>query len=217
MQTILRTKWAALLFLIISYLLIYNPYTKIPYTFIVIIVFILLATFLQDGNLKNLHLKKIGLREVKIIAISYLVLELVMDFIVQPLVSYVLNEPADYSAFSSIEGNTALYTKWLLRMWISAAVGEELLFRAFVFAQAKKIIGDKPVLIIFISALLFSLPHWYQGTAGLVVTFIFGLAFAWIYHRFKNIWINIIVHGLIDTVFLTLSYYGALEFYNLFS
>ncbi|WP_164463118.1 CPBP family intramembrane glutamic endopeptidase [Chryseobacterium indoltheticum] len=143
---------------------------------------------------------------------SYLILELSVDFIIQPLVNWLCNEPADYSAFEYIKGDTRKYLKWLYSMWISAAIGEELLFRAF--AQLKNIFGDKKVLIVIISALMFCLPHLYQGAAGLIMTFIFGIAFGFLYIRFKNIWINIIIHGLIDTIFLTLSYLGYIEFYQ---
>jgi len=215
MKSILSHRLTALLFLLAAFLLVYNPFTKFPYSFCIIIVFILLATWLQDRSLKNLHFEKTGFREIKIILLCYLLLELSMDFIFQPLINKLFGEPADYSGFAIIKGNSALYFKYLLQMWISAAIGEELLFRAFTFAQLKKVIGYKPVVLIPVSAILFSIPHAYQGGAGLAVTFLFGIAFAFIYHRFQNIWINIIVHGLIDSVFLTLAYYGLLDFYAL--
>lgn len=207
----------ALLLLAISFSLIYNPLTKFPYTFCVIIAVILLLTFFQDGNLKNLNFKKIGGKEIKIILLCYLILELSMDFIFQPLVSKIFNEPADYSSFQIIEGNPKMYFKWLFNMWISAAIGEELLFRGFAFSQLKRIFGEKKILLVVSSAVMFSLPHLYQGISGLVMTFLFGLTFGFIYLKFKNIWINIIVHGLIDTVFLTLSYYGLTDFYSGFN
>lgn len=215
MNTISQNKWVSFLFLVIAFALIYNPYTKFPFTFLVIIFFILLVSYLQDGNFKSLNFKKIGLKEVKIILISYLIIELVMDFLFQPLISLIFNEPADYSYFSIIKGNKLLYFKWLFNMWLSAAIGEELLFRAFTFSQLKRIIGDQKIVIIIISAILFSLPHLYQGSSGLAITFLFGLVFAFIYYKYQNIWINILVHGLIDTLFLTLSFSDHIEFYNL--
>jgi membrane protease YdiL (CAAX protease family) len=210
-----NNKWLGLLFLAIAFGLIYNPFTKFPFTFCVIILFILATTYLQDGNLKGLNFIKIGFREIKIILLSYICLELLMDFIFQPAVSWIFNEPADYSSFQVIEGNTPLYFKWLLNMWISAAIGEELLFRGYAFLQLKKIFGDKKTIIVLLSAILFSLPHLYQGVSGLAMTFLFGIAFALIYNKYQNMWINIIVHGLIDTLFLTLSYLGYIKFYNL--
>lgn len=210
-----NNKWIAILFLVIAMALIKNPFTKFPFTFIFIILFVLVTIFFQDGNLKDLNFKKVELREFKIIILAYVILELLMDFVIQPAVSFVCNEPADYSSFKIIEGNNALYFKWLFNMWVSAAIGEELLFRGYVFSQLKRIIGNKKIVIIIISAILFSVPHLYQGLSGLVMTFLFGIFFAMLYNKYQNIWINIIVHGLIDTLFLTLSYLGYTNFYNL--
>jgi len=211
---LLNTKIGALLSFAIAFGLIYNPFTKFPYTFGVIIFFIFLISYLQDGSLKSLNFKKIGFKEIGIIIGGYVILEVIMDFVFQPLATKIFNEPADYSSFEFIKGDTNAYFKWLAFMWISAAFGEELLFRAFAFSQLHKIIGEKKALTVFISAVLFSLPHLYQGNSGLLMTFLFGLFFGFVYLKFKNIWINIIIHGLIDTVFLTLSYYGMLEFYQ---
>lgn len=216
-KVLLNNKWIALLLLAITFALIYNPFTKFPYTFCIIIAVILLFTYLQDKNLKSLNFKKIGFSEIKIIIICYLTLELSMDFIFQPLVSRIFNEPADYSSFKILEGNPKMYLKWLFNMWISAAIGEELLFRGFAFSQLKRVFGEKKILLVVLSSILFSLPHLYQGISGLVMTFLFGLTFGFIYLKFKNIWINIIIHGLIDTVFLTLSYYGLTDFYSGFN
>ena len=214
-NAILENKLVSLLLLITSYLLIYNPWTKFPYTFCVIIIFIIFATYLQDKNLSSLNFKRIGSVEIKIIIACYLFLELSVDFLFQPLINWICNEPADYSTFVHLEGNKKLYSEWLLKMWISAAIGEELLFRAFVFSQLDRLIGNKKLIILFISAVLFCLPHLYQGIAGLLTTFTFGIGFGLIYMKFKNIWINILVHGLIDTIFLTLSFLGLLDFYSL--
>jgi len=215
MKALLQTKWVSLVFLTISFLLIYNPWIKFPYTFCVIIIYVFFITYLQDGNFKALNFRSIGLKQIKIIAICYLLLEFSLDYIFDPIINWLCNEEADYSMFAPIRGNTGLYVEWLFKMWISAAFGEELLFRAFAFSQLKRILGDRKLILVLISALMFCIPHLYQGIAGVLSTFVFGIAFAFIYFRFKNIWINIIVHGLIDTVFLTLSYLGWLEFYNL--
>lgn len=215
MKKLLTSPWVSLALLSFAFLLVYNPFTKFPYTFIVIIGYILLSMYWQDGNLRKLNFRKIGWHEVKIILIVYVILELSIDLCIQPLVNKICNEPADYSAFQHIKGNTRLYLKWLAQMWISAAIGEELLFRAYAFAHLKNIIGNKRYIIVFLSAILFSLPHLYQGTTGIIMTFIFGLAFGILFMKMQNIWINIIVHGLIDTLFLTVCYWGYWDWYSI--
>jgi CAAX protease family protein len=211
---LLDTKLGALFALAFCYGLIYNPLTRFPWTFGAIILAVLGFTYLQEKSLAALHFKKLQWRDLGTIVLVYLSLEIVMDFAVQPLVNQLFPEPVDYTAFDSLKGNTPKFFKYLLYMWLSAAVGEELLFRAFVFAQFRKIIGDQKTVILLLSAVVFSLPHLYQGYAGLMVTFLFGLAFGAIYLKFKNIWINIIVHGLVDTLFLTLAYLDLLSFYS---
>lgn len=213
LRKLANTKYGAALSFAVAFALIYNPLTKFPFTFIIIVIVILGITLLQDRNLKALNFKNLGRKEILTIFICYFLLELVMDLIFQPLTNKIFKAPADYSAFQFIEGNLSAYLKYLFYMWISAAVGEELLFRAFAFSQLNKLIPQKKYLIVLISAVLFSLPHLYQGISGLLMTFLFGLAFAGIYMKYQNIWINIIVHGLIDSLFLTLSYYGMVHLY----
>lgn len=215
MKNILVSKWFSAVLLSIGFMLIYNPLTQFPYTFITIIVYILLSTYLQNGSFHSLHFGKVGLDDAKIILVAFISLELSIDMFIQPAVNKLCNEPADYSSFHSIKGNTTLFSKWLVRVWISAALGEELLFRAFTFAQLKNIIGEKKSLTIILSAILFCIPHLYQGTAGLILTFFWGLAFGILYMKNRNIWINVIVHGLIDTLFLIVCYFGYWNWYDL--
>ncbi len=215
MKGFLQTHWGALLLIVISYALIFNKWVSFPFPFVIIILFVLGATFLQDGNLKSLNFKKLEAKDIKIILLSYLVLELSVDFIFDPIINWLSNDSADYSMFKPLENNTPLYTKWMVMMWISAAFGEELLFRSFMFSQLQRIFGNRKVLMVLITALLFAIPHMYQGIAGIISTFVFGVLFGILYMRYQNLWINVIVHGLVDALFLTLSYLGLTGFYDL--
>lgn len=209
-----NNKLLSLVLLLIPLALIYVPFAKFPWHIGGIGLVVLLLTWLQDRNLKALNFKTITGKTILTAIALWIILELCMDFIIQPLITRILNEPADYGVFAGLEGKTKTYWKMLGYMWISAAIGEELLFRGYVFAQLKKIIGDQKLLSILISAVLFSVPHLYQGTAGLITTFIFGLAFGFIYVRYQNLYLNIIVHGLIDSFFLTMAYLGYLSFFG---
>jgi len=209
-----ENKLISFILLLIPLALIYVPFAKFPWHIGGIGLVVLLLTWLQDRNLKALNFKTITGKTILTAIVLWIILELSMDFIVQPLITRALNEPADYSVFAGLEGKTKTYWKMLGYMWISAAIGEELLFRGYVFAQLKKIIGNKKIINILISAILFSVPHLYQGTAGLITTFIFGLAFGFIYVRFQNLTLNILVHGLIDSFFLTMAYLGYLSFFG---
>lgn len=206
---------------VLIYGLIFNPWTSFPYTFIAISISILLLTYWKDKTLSTIGLvPKTGLLKTIVSSIVvFLVIEIGMDFIVQPFVNVLYDEAPQYDAFSSIAHDYAKYLKYLLFIWISAAFGEELLFRGFLFRQFKIIIPDfklKNTTLVLLSSLLFSLPHMYQGTSGMITTFVFGVFFGIVFLSFnKNLWITILSHGLIDTTFITLAYYDKLDYYVL--
>lgn len=210
----LSTRFGAFLALAAAFGLVFNPFSKFPFTFLIVIAFVLLVTWLQNGHLRAIGFKKFGIRELGIALLVFVPLELFVDFIVQPEAAILFNEPANYSAFAFLEGDLPQFAKYLSFMWISAAIGEELLFRGFAMLQLEKIVGKVNWLNIVLSSVLFTLPHWYQGPTGIVVTFVFGLAFGAVWVQWRNIWINILLHALIDTLFLTLAYFGMLSYYG---
>lgn len=206
----IKTLWP----LAIIGLFMFCHFTKFPYTFIIIIFFILIYTLISDNGLHVLGFKALRWNDLRVILVAFFSIEISMDFVVQPLLTFMTGEPADYTAFEFIKGDTEAYFRWLCLMWVSAAFGEELLFRSFIIGQLEKLQITDHRVQIFVSSVAFCLPHLYQGVTGLIVTFIFGCCFAWLFVRYQNLWINVLVHGLIDTLFLTLSYYGLLSFYN---
>ncbi|OBX25129.1 hypothetical protein LX77_03231 [Gelidibacter algens] len=216
-----QSKLLAFVQLVLIYGLVFNPWTTFPYTFIFIIICVLLVTYWNDKAFHNIGLKT-NRGILKTIGMSLLIfvsIAPIMDFIIQPLVNKLTGEITDYSAFQSIAHNASKYTKYLFYVIISASIGEEILFRGFVFRQLEIGLPDfkyKTVVIVLMSALLFSLPHIYQGLSGLIMTFIFGLIFAIIYIKTNfNLWVTMIVHGLIDIMFLTLAYFDGLGYYVL--
>ncbi|RYG40960.1 MAG: CPBP family intramembrane metalloprotease [Chitinophagaceae bacterium] len=210
----LRTPVASFILLSLAFAFIYMPWLKFPWKFGCIALLTLALTYLQSGSIKPMQLKKIGSDQFLIALGLFAALELMMDFVVQPGLTRALHEPANYSGFSTLHGDINGYLKFLVFTWISAAIGEEFLFRGFAILQLGMIFNKNNVVNVVLSAVLFSLPHLYQGITGLITTFLFGLALGWIFVKFKNLWINVIVHGLIDTLFLTLAYLGLLSWYN---
>ena len=203
------------------YAFIYNPWTKFPYTFLILIVAAFLISYTSSGSLKELGFRS-QLSPGKVLGISLLLficIEPVLDFIIQPLVNKLTSEIPDYSAFDSLKGNSQKFSKYLLLTWISAAFGEEIIFRGFLFRQFNILIPQikyKNLIIILLSSILFSLPHLYLGLGGMIITFIFGLIFSLIYIRYNyNLWIVIIVHGLVDSLFITLVYFDQLSYYEI--
>ncbi len=219
--TLSNARLTAILQILLVYVFVFNPWTSFPYTFFIIIISILALVYWSDksftkvGLISNHNLfKTIGTAVILFLATSP-----ILDFIIQPLVTKVTGNAVDFSAFEPLAHNFKLYRKYVLYVLISAAIGEEILFRGFLFRQLNIILPEfklKTQTMILISAILFSIPHWYQGLSGIIMTFIFGVLFATVYVKFNyNLWINIILHGLIDTLFLTLAYYEKLDYYLL--
>lgn len=211
----------ALLQLLLIYAFVFNPWVPFPYTFVVIVAAILLLVWFESRSLAGLGFRS-NLSVTQVIGyalLAFAVVEPVFDFIVQPLINKITGEITDYSMFKVLEGDFALYGKYLLFVWVSAAIGEEVLFRGFMFRQFGLLIPEhryKLAGIVVLSAVLFSLPHIYQGVSGLAVTFVFGLIFGVVYIKTGfNLWVTMLFHGLVDTLFLTLAYTGHLGYYEL--
>ncbi|PKA84512.1 hypothetical protein ATE92_2706 [Ulvibacter sp. MAR_2010_11] len=210
----------AILELLLVYGFIFNPWTTFPYRFIIVSAIVLIVTYWKYKSFTPLGLKtNVGVVKTVIIALLlFLIIEPVFDFIIQPLINRLTHKNPDFSAFQAIAGNTSAYLKYLCFAWISAAIGEELLFRGYMFNQLKLILPNfkiKTVVIVVITAILFCLPHAYQGVGGVISTFVFGLIFGAVYVKTNyNLWIAILLHGLIDSLFLTLAYTNKLGYYS---
>jgi len=65
------------------------------------------------------------------------------------------------------------------------------------------------VISLFGSSLIFGLGHGYQGAAGIINTATIGLLLGTLYLVTKrNLWVNIICHGLIDSISLITLYFS---------
>jgi len=107
---------------------------------------------------------------------------------------------------------------WSLLLWItlvawgSAAFGEELLWRGFFIDRLSRLRGlsGRTMMIVVVQAMVFALPHAYQGIGGVVVTGAVGLFLGWLRMRNNgNLWLLVIAHGLVDTIMLTAGYFDA--------
>ncbi|UII20095.1 CPBP family intramembrane glutamic endopeptidase [Fulvivirga ligni] len=217
----LQNRISAFIQLLLAYAFLYNPWTSFPYTFIIIIAAVITLVYLQDRNLQGIGLSASSnfLDTLKTVLIAFIIIEPIVDFIIQPLVNKLTGEVVDYSVFDFIAHDLSQYFKYLFFIIISAGFGEEILFRGFVYRQINIVLPNfkgKILLIIVLSAILFSIPHWYQGPGGVMITFIFGLAFATLYVKTNfNLLATILLHSLVDGLFITLAYFDKLDYYQL--
>lgn len=135
-----------------------------------------------------------------------------VDPLIQPLVDHLTDTKADYSSYGPLLGNLPAALTLIAGAWLSAAIGEEIVFRAFLMHQLHALFGGVPGRIYPASltgGLVFGLMHANQGLSGIVVTGLVGALFGFAYLRSgRNLWSLVLAHGLIDTWGVATLYFG---------
>jgi membrane protease YdiL (CAAX protease family) len=118
----------------------------------------------------------------------------------------------NFTAIGVLKGHPWAYAYMLMMAWASAGLGEELQFRGFLWSRLERLFGAGPAtagLALVVQAGLFGLGHVYQGAAGVIVTTAAGLVLGGVYLAGRrNLLACIVLHGLIDTVSLTVLFLG---------
>jgi len=91
----------------------------------------------------------------------------------------------------------------LLLLAVFTGIHEELLFRGFILTRIWALARSK-VAAIAICAVLFGLPHAYQGPIGVIQTTAVGLVLGTIVTLTRSLWPAIIAHGIFNGVGLAL-------------
>lgn len=145
-------------------------------------------------------------------AVSLLVALLVLGVIVAPLVEQLMQTKTDFSSYGDLAGNLPATAALLGGVWLSAAIGEELLFRVFLLHQLDALLArirGRALLVPLIVGVIFGLVHAPQGPAGIVTTGIAGVLLTWTYQRSgRNLWALVLAHGLIDTLAVLSAYFA---------
>ena len=107
-----------------------------------------------------------------------------------------------------------LFALWIVAVaWAGAGFGEEVLWRGFLMDRLSRlpVIGSSTALVVIIQAVIFSLPHLYQGLGGMLITGAVGLLLGWLRLRSGGvIWACVIAHASVDTIMLSLGYAEAM-------
>ncbi len=154
-------------------------------------------------------------RLVSVIGWTALLVLLTVGFItpvLQPLIDTITGHKTDYSAYGALKGNVQATTHLIGAAWLSAALGEELVFRAFLMHQLDALLGrlrGGRWIAALAGGVVFGLMHAAQGASGILLTGVVGTMFGYAYLRSRrNLWAMILAHGLIDTWGVTTLYLG---------
>jgi membrane protease YdiL (CAAX protease family) len=117
-----------------------------------------------------------------------------------------------FDALGVLKGHPWVYVSWLLLAWSSAALGEELQFRGFLWSRLERLFGGGQAAgwaTLIVQAGLFGLGHVYQGLGGVLATACAGLVLGAVFLAGRrNLVACMVLHGLIDTVSLTALFLG---------
>lgn len=123
-----------------------------------------------------------------------------------------LPKPEDSSFAEQIHNNPTALLSILLKIWTTVSFGEELLGRVFLIDRFEAIFKGIPggtLISVFLSSILFGLAHDYQGMGGIVLAGVIGLILCALYlNQKRNIWTNVLVHGLVDSIAMLLLFFG---------
>ncbi|MFP3854621.1 MAG: CPBP family intramembrane glutamic endopeptidase [Anaerolineales bacterium] len=124
--------------------------------------------------------------------------------VLEPFVEGLTGRVHDISIVEGVRGNLAGFLRWLLVVWVFVATLEELVFRGYLMREFVWLAGHSTVSIavaLILSSAAFGLSHLYQGISGGLSSAVIGLILGAIYLASGfNLWLLIIIHGVIDTV-----------------
>lgn len=167
------------------------------------------------GTFGSLGFQRERLKVFDLLVVAPLVaggLFLLYWFVLVPGAVSLTGQPIDFSAFESYKGNLKAVLSLLLFVWVSAAFGEEILYRGYFMRQFVKFFGEGRISImlnILILGVIFGSAHSYQGISGMVVAGTTGAIFATIFcFRKYDLWFNVALHGFFDTIAMVLVYRG---------
>ena len=173
-------------------------------------------------RMRGLGWRSVGLRRptnwlltIAVALVAGAALQVISEFVTEPLIERLTGESADLSDFRSLVGNVPASLGMLVLVWTLAAFGEEMAYRGYVLERAATL-GHRTstayVVGMVMVSLLFGLGHVYQGVAGVLGSAFSGLFFGALYlSGGRNLWLAILTHGFSDTIAVALIYLGLVQ------
>ena len=119
-------------------------------------------------------------------------------------------EGADFQSYEYLQGNIGMLLVSLAGVYIVSSFGEEVLFRGYLMTRCAEMFSDSKLgwrVAIAVSTIVFALIHYDWGISGVVQTGFMGFVLAYSYLRVnRNLWVNIIAHGIMDSILMVQLY-----------
>ena len=100
----------------------------------------------------------------------------------------------------------------ILTSIIAGGIGEEIVYRGFLFERLRRLLGQSvasTVAIVLLTTALFASIHIPgQGIYGGVQALFTGLTFGAVYAATRRLWLPMVIHASYDVTAVLLIYYG---------
>lgn len=210
---IYRNRWVAFVELLMLALLFAVPF----FTFssgVLGLAFVLLMLWLRKSNIQDLGLRRPSswVKTVLVGVAAVIVILAVQALLIQPLLRHMFPQPPNFSRFHNL--NAYQLVGWIAAGWAMGGFVEELI-RAYLIYRIVDLVGNSRagwICAVLVSSLFYALNHTYQGFAGAIGVVVSCLGFGFLYLlRKRNLWSNIICHGLNDTLAFVAVFLGAVR------
>lgn len=177
---------------------------------LIILTILLISIIFKRFKFSSLGFKKISspFKILFLVLGTTLLLQLVDIGILMPILNRLTGTHIDYSNFEGLSGNISKLITFLVLSWTFAAIGEEIIYRGYIFQLLVKVFQKSNYLPILLSSLIFALAHIEQGIIGVLVSGFDGLIFCLLKRKFNNnLWVSILAHGLYNTIGVVVFYF----------
>ncbi|CAL2089130.1 CPBP family intramembrane glutamic endopeptidase [Tenacibaculum sp. 190524A05c] len=208
-MTTFKTKILPIITILLIFMFWYSSLSVSYLIMIAPMLFVLLVSYIEfkSNFLKQLGFSSSNFNKKNILIHAPLIaftLFLIYYYVLLPLLTYITNQPIDYSDFDAVKGNPVSLIFLLIFVWVSAAFGEEIVWRGYFMKQFVKFFGEGKISMtinILLFGILFGLMHSYQGITGQLLTGIIGMILSYIFYKKKyDLWLNVAIHGWFDTI-----------------
>ena len=145
-------------------------------------------------------------RTIVLGALAGILLKLLLKAGVMPL----LGAPAINAAYHFVVGNTPALIRLIIVSVIAGGIGEEILYRGFLFERLGRLLGHSvaaTIAIVLLTTALFASIHLpEQGPYGAVQALFTGLTFGTIFAITRSLWLPIVMHAAYDVAAVVLIY-----------
>ena len=135
-----------------------------------------------------------------------------LKFLVKAVIMPLLGGPAINTAYHFVEGNRPALVQMIFVSIITGGIGEEILYRGFLFERLGRLVGKgrvATVAIVLLTTALFASIHIpEQGPYGAVQAIFTGLTFGTVYALTRRLWLPMVMHAAYDVTAVLLIYFG---------